>query len=136
MSSSALRDMPSAVGFDKYVHEAVRAAQLAEAESPRTPLAASYPEPSHASKAEGYGIAAWVAQFACAVVGLPLAFHARKIALTELAGIAAGRRSPAGRPKAIRGWWLGQGLIWAWLFTFVLILLVGVIVIPIVIATS
>lgn len=122
--------------FDKYVHEAVRAAQLAEAENPRPPLAASYPEPSQASKAEGYGMAAWVAQFACALVGLPLAFYARSIALTELAGIAAGRRSPAGRKKAVLGWWLGQGLIWIWLFTLVLILLVGVIVIPIVIVTS
>lgn len=122
--------------FDKYVHEAVQKAQLAEAESPRPALAASYPEPSQSSKAEGYGIAAWVAQFACAFVGLPLAFYARRIAVDELQGIAAGRRSPAGRPKAIRGWWLGQGLIWTWLFTFVLILLVGVIVIPIVIVTS
>jgi hypothetical protein len=122
--------------FDKYAPEIVRAAHTAEKENPRPVLEPSYPEPSEASRAEGYGIAAWVAQFACAFVGLPLAFYARSIALTELRGIAAGRRSPAGRRKAILGWWLGQGLIWVWLFTFVLILVVGVIVIPIVIVTS
>lgn len=122
--------------FDKYAPEVVRTAQAADKADPRPVLAPSYAEPSLASKAQGYGMASWIVQFACAFFSLPLAFYARKVALEELGAIAAGRRSPAGRQKAIQGYWLGQAMIWVWLFTMALILIGTVIAVPIAILAN
>jgi hypothetical protein len=118
----------------RFAPEIVRESSRAD-ESPVPPNPVPTPEASNAERVLWLGVGAWVIQFACALLSLPLAFYARAQALGELTAIAALRRPVAGRKNALLGYWLAQSMIWVWLFTVGLILVIGIILIPILVLT-